>query len=214
MKKNILFIFLLIAIFFTGCSTTRIISSWKANDVSASVNFKKILVVGLINDKDRRIREHMESHLVGDLIDLGYDAVSSIEEYGPQSFQRISEDSLLKKLHNSKIDAVITISLLDKAKEKSFTPGSITYQPIFLGYNRFFGYYQTYYDRIYTPGYYTIDTKYYFETNLYNLNGNDKDLLYFAQSEAFDPANVNDMAHNYGRMIVKDLQKKSVVSKK
>jgi hypothetical protein len=214
MKKLLFLLCSATVIFLAGCSTTRITSSWKATDVSVSNNFKKILVVGLMNDKDRRIREHMESHLVGDLIDLGYDAASSVEEYGPKYFDKMTEEDILKKLHNSNIDAIITISLLDKSKEKSYIPATVSYQPFAMRYNRFFGYYQTYYDRIYTPGYYTIDTKYFFESNLYDLKGTDKDLLYAAQSEAFDPSNVNDMAHSYGKMIVKDLRRKGVLQKK
>ena len=171
------------------------------------------MVVALISDKDRRLREHLEAHLVGDLIDNGYDAMSASSEYGPKSFENTNEPDVLKKLHNSNVDAVITISLLDKSKETNYTPGNVTLQPYAVRYNRFWGYYQTYYDRIYTPGYYTTDTKYFFETNLYSLENRDNNLLYSVQSQAFDPSSVDNMADDYGKKIVKDMVKKGVLSK-
>jgi len=215
MKKTLAyFVFPILLFIFSGCSTTRITSSWTSADHINNTNYKKIVVVGLINDKDRRIREHMEAHLVGDLIEKGYDAVSSLQEFGPRSFEKMTEDAVLKSLRNANVDAVITISLLDKKKEQSYVPANIQYQPYATRFSRFYGYFNTYYERIYTPGYYETDTKYFFESSLYDLNGNDKDLKYSAQSEAFDPSSVDQMAHSYGMMIIRDMVKKGVLNPK
>lgn len=205
---NLLLVILLLA----ACTSTRITSSWKSADSTASKSLKKILVVAVMNDKDRRIREHMESHLVASLIDNGYDAISSMEEYGPKTFSKMSEEEVLRQLHSNEIDAVITISLLDKSRERSYVPGTVTYQPSYMMYNRFWPYYHAYYGRVYTPGYYTVNTKYFFETNLYGLNGTDKDLIYSAQSEAFDPASADEMAHGYAKAIIRDMKSKDLLA--
>ena len=63
----ILFIFLLA----TGCSSSKITSSWKAPATTATT-INKIMVVGLIREADRTIREKMEEHMIGDLKDMGY----------------------------------------------------------------------------------------------------------------------------------------------
>ena len=101
----------------TGCTSSRITSTWKAENVETR-KYNKVLVLGLIRESDRTIQENMENHLVGDLKDLGYDAVSSLREYGPKAFDKMDEAAALGKLKNSGIDAVITIVLLNKEKER------------------------------------------------------------------------------------------------
>lgn len=196
-------------IIFTGCSSSRITSSWKAENVTPKA-YHKILVLGLINEPDRTIREKMEEHIVGDLKGLGYNAVCSCNEFDPKAFENINEQEALEKLSNSGIDAVLTVVLLDKAKEKYYIPGRVYYSPYVIYHNRFYGYYRTMYDRVYQPGYYETSTKYFWESNFYTLEG--KDLLYSAQSQSFDPASASSLSHEYGEMIVKDMVKNNVLT--
>lgn len=172
--------------------------------------YHKILVLGLINEPDRTIREKMEEHIVGDLKGLGYNAVCSCNEFDPKAFENINEQEALEKLSNSGIDAVLTVVLLDKAKEKYYIPGRVYYSPYVIYHNRFYGYYRTMYDRVYQPGYYETSTKYFWESNFYTLEG--KDLLYSAQSQSFDPASASSLSHEYGEMIVKDMVKNNVLT--
>jgi hypothetical protein len=76
-------------------------------------------------------------------------------------------------------------------------------------YNRFWGYSRTMYGRIYTEGYYTEDTKYFWETNLYALDKNE--LLYSAQSQSFDPASTERMGNEHAMMITRNMLKKDVL---
>jgi hypothetical protein len=69
-------------IFIMACNTSKITSSWKAENVQP-VKYKKVLVLGLINDPDRNIRVAMEANIVSNLKDLGYTAVCSCDEYDP-----------------------------------------------------------------------------------------------------------------------------------
>lgn len=199
----VLFLFLL-----PGCSSSRITSSWKADKVQPQA-FKKIIVLGLIRENDRHLRESMEQHLVTDLRTLGYEATCSCDEYNPKSFENMTEEQALAKLKNSGVDAVLTIVLLDKTQERYYVPGRVQYTPYRMYYNRFWGYSRTMYGRIYQEGYYTEDTKYFWETNLYALEKNE--LLYSAQSQSFDPASTERMGDEYGQMITRDLVKKNVL---
>jgi len=199
----ILLIFLL-----AGCSSSKIVNSWKS-DAVATGKYNKILVVGLNGDDNTVMRARMEAHLVGDLKAIGYQAVSSLQEYGPQALSTRDEATVLAKLKNSGIDAVITIVLLDKEKERRYVPGEIFYSPYFIYQRSFWGYYNTMYGRIYSPGYYTTSTRYFWESNLYDLTS--KELLYSVQTESFDPASMEGLAHEYGRLIVKDIVKKQVL---
>jgi len=210
MKTNSFFTALLIFLL-AGCSSSKITSSWIATGAEGK-KFNKIMVVGLIKESDRTERERMEQHMIGDLKDLGYDAVSAYEVYGPKAFDNLDETAVLEKLKNSNVDAVITIVLLNKEKETFYKPGTIMRTPYANRYNRFWGYYTTIYDRIYTPGYYETTTKYFWESNLYDLTS--KELLYSVQTQSFDPASSELLAHEYGKMIVANMVKKAVISKK
>ncbi|MBI5370974.1 MAG: hypothetical protein HZA79_02980 [Sphingobacteriales bacterium] len=203
LKLAVLLLFLL-----PGCSSSRITSSWKADNVQPQA-FKKIIVLGLIRENDRSLRENMEQHLVAELKNLGYDASCSCDEYNPKTFENLNEEQAISKLRNSGVDAVLTVVLLDKTRERFYVPGRVQYTPYRVYYNRFWGYSRTMYGRIYSEGYYTEDTKYFWESNLYDLKTNN--LLYSAQSQSFDPASSERMGDEYGRMISNDLVKKNVL---
>jgi len=111
--KKIKGISLALLVIIAGCTSSKITSTWKAENIDTQ-KYNKVLVLGLIREFDRTIQENMENHLVGDLKDLGYNAVSSLQEYGPKAFDKMDEEAALHKLKNSGIDAVITIVLLNK----------------------------------------------------------------------------------------------------
>lgn len=208
--KKIIWIGFALLVMSSGCSTSKITTSWKAEN-AVPQKYNKIMVLGLIREADRTIQENMENHLVNDLKDLGYNAVSSLKEYGPKAFDEMTEEAALAKLKNSGVDAVITIVLLDKEKEKKYVPGNTFYSPYGYYYNRFWGYRNTLYRRIYEPGYYVTTDKYFWESNFYEMNT--QKLVYSVQTKSFDPANSESMAHEYGQLIIKDMLKYNVVKK-
>ncbi len=199
MKK--LFFMLLCLMTAAACNTSKITNSWQAQSITPA-KFNKILVIGLIREADRTIREKMENHFVGDLNALGYVAVSALNEYGPKAFEDLDENATLEKLKNSGVDAVMTIVLLDKEKERSYSPAQ-PYQ------TRFWGYYGRYNRRIAEKDYYVVNTKYFWESNFYKMN--DGQLLYSVQTQSFDPSSAESMGHEYGKMIVADMVKKSIL---
>ena len=209
MKKIIWMPVLLLVM--AGCTTSKITSTWKAENAVAK-SYNKILVLGLIGEADRTLQENMENHLVGDLKDLGYNAVSALKEYGPKGFDKMDEQAALAKLKTSGVDAVITIVLLDKEKEKRYVPGRLIYSPYGYYYGRFWGYYGTIHRRIYEPGYYITDTRYFWESNLYDMTS-DQQLIYSVQTQSFDPANSETLGHEYGQLIVKNMVKSNVLTK-
>jgi hypothetical protein len=191
-----------------ACNTSKITTSWKAENLAAK-KYGKVMVIGLIRETDRNIREKMENHLVGDLSNHGYNAVSALSEYGPRAFDNMNEEEVLAKLKRSGVDAVLTIVLLDKDKERKYVPGHFYYSPYGYYHNRFWGYYGVLNHRIYEPGYYVTSTKYFWESNFYEMG--EQKLLYSAQTESFDPLSAESMGHEYGEMIVKDMLKKNIL---
>jgi hypothetical protein len=201
---------LLLVLIITGCSSSRITTSWKAEN-AGSKKYSKILVLGLVGEPDRRMRDKMEQHMAGDLKDLGYNAVTSVEAYGPKAFENMTEADAIKLLFTEDIAAVVTIVLLNKEKEAYYL-SSPNNHPRFPTYqDRFWNYYSRMHDRIYSPAYYTVDTRYFWESNLYDLS--DWRLLYSVQSQSFTPGSTENLAHEYGQMIIKDMVKNNVLQK-
>jgi hypothetical protein len=200
--KKIKWVAITVLLILVSCTTSRITSSWKAENTIPQ-KYNKIMVLGLIKESDRTIQEKMENHFVDDLRGIGYYAVSSLQEYGPKAFDKMDEEAAISKLKNSGVDAVITIVLLDKEKERRYVAGSIYYSPYGYYYNRFWGYRSTLYRRIYEPGYYITDTKYFWESNLYDMST--QKLVFSVQTQSFDPANSESLGHEYGQMIVKNM---------
>ncbi|HET9056735.1 MAG TPA: hypothetical protein VFN30_07800 [Chitinophagaceae bacterium] len=209
--KKIIWLNLIILLIISGCTSSKITSTWKAQDVDTR-NYKKIMVLGLIRENDRTIQQYMEDHLVNDLKEIGYTAISSLLEYGPKAFDNMTEDAAINKLKNSGVDAVLTIVLLDKEKERKYIPGYLFYSPYGYYYNRFWGYRATLYQRIYEPGYYVTDTKYFWESNVYDMSS--QKLVYSVQTQSFDPASSESMGHDYGKIIVKTMEKENILQRK
>ena len=193
-----------------SCGTTYITSTWKAPDFTPK-KYNKVMVLGIIREADRTIRERMENHLVGDLKALGYHAFSAYQEYGPKAFQDMTEEQANQKLSGDGIDAVVTVVLLDKQKERYYVPGRVAYSPYIYYQNRVWGYYHSINGRIGMPGYYEVTTKYFWESNLYDLSS-DK-LVYSVQTQSFEPASTEALAHEYGQKIIQSMIKGNVLQK-
>ena len=169
------------------------------------------MVVGIIRETERVMREKMEGHLVDDLRTMGYNASSAFVQYGPKSFQNLPEEEVNKKLKEQGIDAVLTIVLLDKERERHYVPGRVVYSPYIVYHNRFWGYYQTIYHRIEAPGYYAVATNYFWESNLYDLRT--QKLLYSVQTKSFDPSSAESLAHEYGKLIITQMSKDNILAR-
>lgn len=132
------------------------------------------MVLALLPDADRELQKQLEARMVSELSAKGFTAMSAFQIFGPKYFPT-NEMEALNRLNNSGADAVLTIVLLDKDKQKDYTPGYVRVRPV--GYYRtWYGYYRTVYSRVYSPGYYRTSTTFIWESNLYDLNR--KELLY------------------------------------
>ncbi|MFC4261569.1 hypothetical protein ACFOWM_01645 [Ferruginibacter yonginensis] len=202
MKKIQWVAIMMLSFIVASCNSTQVISSYK-DEKAVIKDYKKILVLGIFQQKDRALRQATEDALADKLKDKGYNAVTAMQEFGPKAFDKVPEDQIAEKLKNSGFDAVITTALLDKKKDQSYQPGNVRYQPVGVYYNRFGRYYTTVYDRVYQPGYYTTSTDYYLESNLYDINSGD--MVYSVQTQSYDPSSARNLANNNSKRIVQDL---------
>lgn len=190
-----------------ACTSTKLTSSWKTPDARLQEE-KKIMVIALVPAKERTLRVQMESNLVSELRKEGYNAVSAYATYGPDDeLGKGDEKAALRKFRNSDVDQVMTIAMVDKSRERTFVPGYGGY-PYYGG---FWPYYRGWYGRMYDPGYYQVNTKYQWDTNLYDLK--EKKLIYNAQTDSVDPPTAYRQAYLFAKQIVKDMQKQQLIAK-
>ena len=194
----------------SACSSSRITSTWKNPELQPG-SYAKIMVIGIIKDSDRLMREKMENHLTADLRNLGYDAFSSLNVYGPNGFDKMDTLAAYKKLMDDHVDAVITIVLLDKKKEKYLVRHRYDNMAYELNQNYFLNYYHAMQGRINEKNYFEESTQYFWESNFYDLNR--KELLFSVQTQSFDPMSASSLGHEYGQMIVKSMVKNQLLAK-
>ncbi len=203
--KNIMWLSLPLMLIFAACSTSKITDSYTNKRRAAPA--KRILVLGLFNEKNNRAKHAMETELVKDLNKFGYDAVPATDEFGPTAFRDMSEQQAIQKLQDEGIQNVITITLVNKDKQKRYVPSAYNYRPGFWGY---YSYYSPWgYRPYYRPGHTETNTSYVFETNLYDVSNNQ--LIYSAESKTIDANSMATLADDYARSVVRDMKKKNVL---
>jgi hypothetical protein len=207
MKKMLL---VLSAALLFSCQTSKITHTWTDKEVSPK-KYTKILVLGVLKDNDRELQSKMEKHLAGDLNDLGYSAFAASDVFAPGTFVKGDTAKAIEAINSKGFDAVFTVVLLNKEKEKYYIPGRVNYTPYATYHDRLDRYYYTIYDRIQTEGYYATDTKYFWESNFYDRSS--KKMIYSSQTESFDPGSKETLAHYYGVLLVNNLVKSQVLIK-
>lgn len=166
------------------------------------------MVLALTHSRDNPVQEQMERHLTGDLKALGYDAISSMKEYGANFFDSLDEKTVISKLHNDQINAILTIVLLNKSMESYDVLWNIFFSPYVIYDNDFWDYYNaTHYK--YDPRYYQEHTTWYWQSNLYDATS--KALLYSVQTQSFDPSSTEKLSHRYGKRIIQNMIKNKVL---
>lgn len=205
MKK--LFILPLLSLLIS-CQPSKITQSWSAKDV-APKKYKKILVLGVLTDKDNELQVKMEDHLAGDLKELGYNAVAANKIFPAGTF--IKGDTIRGRtaIEGKGFDGILTIVLLDKKKEQVYVAGKISDNAYYNRYGRLDRYLTEVNERIYKPGYYAEETKYLWENNFYDISS--RQLIYSARSRTFDIASKNTLAHTYGMLMAENLVSKKIL---
>ena len=199
---------LMVMLTLASCSSTELLSSWKAENANLK-QYNKVLVVGLTGNKDRSIRDNVESAMVNSLKANNVNAIAASESYGPKAFEKMTDADVVSKVKSDGYDGIVILTLLDKEKEKYYTPGRVSYTPYFTYYSRYWRSWRTMYDRVYEPGYYTNTTNYVLEANLYNIT--EDRLEYSAQTRSFDPGNASTLASGFTKTVVSDMVKKGVI---
>ena len=191
----------ILSVIFTGCSTRHISTVWKADHVYNS-SFKQVMVVAILPGNDSLERKHMESELASDLIKLNYPAVPAVIYFGTNGFAGMDQESTYVKLCSNGIDYVLTIALVEKAKEQY--DRSLLYTGSY------------YYNRIWQYRNRAINTwdsthQYFYESILFDLAGL-KAISVF-RSQLFYPSKNEWAKNNFLRRLIGKMQQEKILRK-
>jgi hypothetical protein len=206
------------ALFLSCGSNTTIVDSWRNPDTTISQEqFKKVLVVCLIqNETNRRVAENTVVQIRPTLFHPSYDLYD-------QSHVSLTPEQKHSILVNEGYDGVITMRLVDKNTEVTYVPGTTTYAGYYghpgyyggvygaygAGYAGWYGAYGTAY---YDPGYYQENNNYIVETNVFSVKSNK--LLWTGTTKTVDPTDVSSTVTNIMHAVVDNMRKSGTIPPK
>ncbi len=221
MKKVILLVLIAtLSISLNSCSSvTDVTGSWKKPGTT-SQKYKKIVVLGV--SKDIVKRSTVENAVVADMRSNGISAVAGntlitdmfLDSDNDGKVDPNVKEEIVAKLKAAGVDGAFVISLVDKKEEERYVPGTYSYGPTYSPYAGYYGFNSYYYgawNNVYSPGYYTKQTNYFFASNFYNVAT--EQLVWSAQSETFNPQSMSDFAKSYSTSIVDDFISSGVIRK-
>jgi hypothetical protein len=193
--------------------------SWNYPSLNLT-HFKKVLVVGLLGDKDDALRQDMELDLASTLNAHGMKTYSSFEKFGSISFMEKDALPALADLKDSSYDAVVCIVLLDRKKEHKYVSPSYLQYNSYNNYNNFNGAYfnaydgfQNYYNQsyraVYQPGYYVNSSSYTIEVIVFDFPKDS--ILYYAEIKSKNPRTQETLSTTVTKAIAHDMVEKKIL---
>lgn len=215
--------FAIISLVLIACSsTTKLQVSYIQEDMQPH-KYNKIAVLALANSDPNRLA--LEEALANQFVSNGVNSISTFFMFPLANRAEVIadmevteeevEEYLKQKVRENKIDALVIISLLDtKTTERyvSQTSGASLYiSP--MGYPAYGYHYYDYYYYSYnmtgSTGYYTTETTYFLEINLYDIET--EKLLWTGQTKTEDMTSIDSEVKKFAKLIVYDILDKKVV---
>ena len=203
--KSIFLIAIVITVFFSSCSSTKITNSWREpNTQLHNGDWNKILVVALLKNETnrRKVEDELLNYLNGKGI-VSY-------QYLNEDFNKMDEDKFRNKIKADGFDGAITMRLIDVDKEKVFIPEQQNLYPIY--YQNFSGYYHRGLISYTSPGYYLFNKTFIVETIVYSIK--DDKIIWSGITESFNPNGVVNMTSEISKLIYKKMLSEGFVIKK
>ncbi|HEY0031127.1 MAG TPA: hypothetical protein VGC65_10245 [Bacteroidia bacterium] len=200
---------LLIFIFFQCCTpTTYVTGSWKS-PLPPSKQYSNILVAAFT--KNTIAKATLEADMAKALATGGVTVLKSIDEFPPDiKNSDSSKITIMDKVKNRNVDAILTVSIISKETESRYVPSPSPYSPLSYGYyNNFWGYYSHWYPRFYDPVYYSTEKIYYLETNLYDVIT--EKLMWSAQSKTYIPDDLPAFSKEFSKIIADKMRTDGVL---
>ncbi|MBE0636920.1 MAG: hypothetical protein IH598_00195 [Bacteroidales bacterium] len=190
MKIKLFVLLSLAAVLFSCSPATRLEKSWADPSLTAETvkSFRKVLVVAPL--KDETSQRIAEDKLVALLKN-----VEAVQSYLYLTAADTDQNQVVEKLKNDGFDGTILIRLKDVEKETTYQPGT--------SYGGWYGY------RYATPGYYSENTSFLVETNLYSLDQGK--LLWSGTTSSLNPTKLDKTIDDIFATLRYEWQKKGLI---
>lgn len=208
-------ILLMLLPFLFACgSNTRITGSWIDPEVKGHAKENASVFIASLS-RNMEVRVKLESALATQAAAHNIKAVKSTEFFTPTFYEKLPpREEMLDKIKQAGVDAILTVSLINKESETRYVPGNNRFYapyPAYRWYGGLYSYYNYWYPNMWDPGYYTTDKTYFMETNLYDA-ANEK-LIWSAQSETVNPGSIDNFVRDYPKKLVEQLIKDGLLKK-
>ena len=170
--------------------------------------FENILVMGLVNNVN--LRNDVENEVVYAARKAELNAGNGMSMFPPELGKPFEDVERAKtRMREKGYDGVLTVTLIDIKAERYVAP-DLQYEPL-VYYDRFRNYYFRTYELVYRPGYFSEYSRYFIETNFYELKGGR--LVWSGRSQVFESSELNAFLPKYSRALFKELKLEGVVSR-
>ena len=193
-------------ILMNSCATKDIVRDWSSSE-NYERKFEKIMIMGLVNQVS--LRNDVEYEMVDAAHKFGLKATNSMAMFPPELGKPFDDTERMKGfLQERGFDAIITVAIIDIEAPRYVGPEK-RYEPL-VYYNRFTNYYHRTEVLVYKPGYFSFNTRYFLETNLYELKVGR--LVWSGRSIVFDPQDVERFVPRYSKKLFKELQNTGIIA--
>ncbi|WP_228236933.1 hypothetical protein [Allomuricauda sp. M10] len=193
-----------------GCSSTRLVGTWKNPDI-VLFDAYQVLVVGMFRDDHARME--FETKFVDELKKQGVDAMRSIDLFDVDftSSQRSEKEieEVEEQLLEKGFDAILFTKVVGTENRSTFKEHLNNIDKMLV---RFSNDYLEHQDIYYDPEYYDSFNIYHAETSLYCICvGKERDLIWRGEVDVTEPKNVEKAIDSYIKLITKSMGDQEVI---
>lgn len=204
--KPVLICFLGMILF--GCASPKVMTAWKTDHAIPAIH-NKVLVVGIIKNDNDSLRRQIENDGVEYLKELGYTAVSTLVEFGPKGLSGMGQENTYLKLCDAGIDAVITVTLIEKLKQINYLSEKYNTGTNYYFYDRIWNYQKIQADLSEKKPINNIS--YLWESILFDLGTLQP--LCVIQTQSFNAGRETNNGYKYVRQILDKMKKEKILVK-
>lgn len=153
------------------------------------------------------LRKQIEDDITTDLSQMGYQAISALDEYGAKGLSASGEEDTYIKLYNNGIDAVFTIALIDKSKETYEQQRKNFRYPAKYYYNRIWNYQKIQPDSSIAVD--PINSEYFWESILFDLKTLEPQTT--IQTGSFTPDLTESKSREFQKKIIRKMVKEKIL---
>ena len=203
-----------IAAVFIACSPAKEIDDvWINKEKLQGKTYGNLFIVALTADIE--VREKLETKLAAAAISKGYKAVKSIDVMKPsiKDPKLPTKDEVVTAVKESGCDAVLIASLFKQEDEVKHTAERNAYATGATNYytGNYYGYYSTWYPTVSEPAYFSVNKKYYMQTNVYDVAT--EEVMLSVKSNVFSPYSLDDFSKIYISNLMEQLKKAKIQKK-